>query len=289
MTNKIAIITGANSGIGLASTIQMVEKGIHVIMTCRHEGRAIKALEEVTKETGLNNVEWMLLDLASQKSIYEFVKNYKKKFDKLDILINNAGSFNIAQKKINMTEDDFESLWAINYLGPFLLTNLLMDLMEGNKGRIINISSKGLLVYPFMKIDYNRISNANRKFKVQKEYYHAKLAHLMFTYKLADRLTKSDVNANAIRVPTVKISEERLLSWGVSKLMIKILSMKTKNALSPKEMAITYVKLALDDEYNDLNGQYLDEKLCSVGSNKYSLKFENQEKLWEESVKMVNL
>lgn len=289
MDKKIAIITGANAGIGNAATKQLVVKGVHVVMACRHELRAQKALEEVKKETGLDNVEVMLLDLSSQKSIHTFSQTFKEKYNKLDILINNAGSFNIAQKKAFITEDGFESLWATNYLGPFLLTHLLLDLMEGNKGRIINISSKGLIVYPFMKINYDRFNGNYQKFSVQKEYYQSKLALVMFTYKLAKKLEDSDVHVNNIRVPSVKIPEERFIAWGVPTWQRKIVLMKTRSAMTPEKMAESYISLATDTKYANLNGMYLNEKLKPVGSNRYSRKVENWDKLWEKSQIMTKL
>lgn len=289
MDKKIAIITGANAGIGKAATKQLVVKGVHVVMACRHELRAQKALEEVKQETGLDNVEVMLLDLSSQKSIHSFSHTFKEKYNKLDILINNAGSFNIAQKKAFITEDGFESLWAINYLGPFLLTHLLLDLMVGNKGRIINISSKGLIVYPFMKINYERFNGNYQKFSVQKEYYQSKLALVMFTYKLAKNLIDSDVHVNNIRVPSVKIPEERFIAWEVPTWQRKIVLMKTRSAMTPEKMAESYVSLATDTKYDNLNGMYLNEKLKPVGSNRYSRKVENWDKLWEKSQIMTKL
>lgn len=289
MDKKIAIITGANAGIGKAATKQLVVKGVHVVMACRHELRAQKALEEVKQETGLDNVEVMLLDLSSQKSIHSFSHTFKEKYNKLDILINNAGSFNIAQKKAFITEDGFESLWAINYLGPFLLTHLLLDLMVGNKGRIINISSKGLIVYPFMKINYERFNGNYQKFSVQKEYYQSKLALVMFTYKLAKKLEDSDVHVNNIRVPSVKIPEERFIAWEVPTWQRKIVLMKTRSAMTPEKMAESYVSLATDTKYDNLNGMYLNEKLKPVGSNRYSRKVENWDKLWEKSQIMTKL
>ena len=149
MNQKICIITGANSGIGKAAAIQIAYKGHHVIMACRNKKRGEVALKEVKNRSQSDDVELMIVDLSLKSSIKQFVKSFNNQFDHLDILINNAAYFDIRQKTVEFTEEDIEKVWATNHIGPVFLNKLLLDnLIKSDQGRIITISSKGLIVFP---------------------------------------------------------------------------------------------------------------------------------------------
>jgi NAD(P)-dependent dehydrogenase (short-subunit alcohol dehydrogenase family) len=286
LTNKTTLITGANSGIGKAAAIQLAQLGANVIMACRNLERGQKALEEVRKASGSSTVELMHVDMSSQKSIREFVSQYKATHDRLDVLIHNAANFDHTLKKATLTEDGVETVFATNHLGPFLMTDLLLDLLKASKGRIITVASKGLMAYPFLNIEFDNL-NGERKFNMQHAYYHAKQAQVMFTFDLAERLKGTGVTVNCVRVGNVAIPDERLTY--LPKWMLKMYEMKRKFALTPEKMAETYVWLAADPAMDDLTGSYFDAPNVPVKANSNAYNREMQKKLWDVSEKLVEV
>jgi len=279
MNKKVCVITGANSGIGKAAAIQIAAEGHQVIMACRNPERGNSALTDVRKESSNETVELMIVDMSLQSSIKAFAAEFLTKYEVLDVLIHNAAAFDIRQKERKLTSEGVELVWATNQVGPVLLTDLLLDALKASEqGRIITISSKGLAVYPRLKVDVDDPEFAHKKFSVQKAYYQSKQAQVMFTYWLADQLKETAVTANAIRVTNVKIDVDARYP-GVPKWQRKIYSMKSKFSISPEEMAETYTYLALSPEVSQTTGTYYDDPTHIVKSNGWS-----QEK---EKIKLV--
>ena len=270
MDKKICVITGANSGIGKAATIQILQKGYHVVMACRNQGRGEAALADIKQKTGMDSVELMLVDMSSQASIRAFAEAYLAKYDVLDVLIHNAAKFDVAQKTPVKTEDGIESIWATNHLGPVLMTDLLLDAIKrSEQGRIITVSSKGLIVFPFLKVGVEDPEFERRRFTVTKAYYQSKLAQVMYTFWLAEQMQDTPITVNSIRVTNVKIDiEERYPD--ASKLSKWMYSMKSKQSISPEEMAETYTYLAVSDEVKTTTGTYYDDPTHIVRASNYS-------------------
>ena len=146
MTGKTVIITGANTGIGKETAVDLARRGATVIMACRDLKRSKIALHEIMKRTGSSNVILKHLDLASMKSIHEFAKYINMNVAKLNVLINNAGLVSTPERR--ETEDGFEQTIAVNHLGHFLLTNLLLDLLKKSApSRVVVVSSHGTIVF----------------------------------------------------------------------------------------------------------------------------------------------
>lgn len=270
MQKKVCLITGANSGIGKASAIQIAEKGYHVIIACRDPSKGQAALQEIKRKSKSDSVELMHVDMSSQSSIRKLAIRIKSNYEALDVLIQNAAIFDIAQKEPVYTEEKIESIWATNHLGAVLLTELLLDeLKHSHQGRIITIASKGLVAMPFFKVSLQDPEFQNRKFSVTQAYYQSKMAQLMYTYWLSAELKGTKVTANCIRVPSVRIDLNRYPN--LSKLTKLLYSFKMKFALSPEEMAKTYTFLATSDEISHVTGEYFDEKNAPVKSSKYSI------------------
>ena len=211
LKDKTLIVTGANAGIGRATAHQLAAAGATVIMACRSLTRSQPVQDQIIQETGNSNVHLLIVDMSSLESIRSFVETFQGRFERLDALINNAAHFDLSQKQPVFTPEGAESVFATNHLGPFLLTNLLLAQLEASApARVVNISSMGLLSYPFLKIQFADLSTSQkRKYSVQYAYYHSKLAHVMFSLELARRLAGSGVTANAIRVPNVRIDISR--------------------------------------------------------------------------------
>ncbi len=239
---KTILITGANSGIGKAAAIQLAALGATVIIACRSEERGAKALQEIKAASGNKNVELMLVDMSRMKSIRAFAREFKKKHQRLDVLIHNAANFDQALVKPTLTEDGIERIFATNHVGVFLMTNLLLEMMKKSApSRIITVASKGLVAYPFLDIEFDNL-NGEKKYSVQHAYYHSKLAQVMFTYDLAERLKGSGVTVNCVRVTNVAIPDERLTHLPMA--LRKIYNLKRSLAITPKKQAETYVYLA---------------------------------------------
>jgi NAD(P)-dependent dehydrogenase (short-subunit alcohol dehydrogenase family) len=279
MNKKTCIITGANSGIGKAAAIQIAAQGYRVIMACRNRERAEAALADVQSQSGSDAVELMIVDMSSQASICTFADEFKTKYDVLDVLIHNAAAFDVRAKTRHMTEEDIESVWATNHLGPVLLTDLLLDaLKKAEQGRVITISSKGLIAYPFLKVDLDDPEFEYRKFSVQKAYYQSKLAQVMYTYWLADQLKDTPITANSIRVTNVRIDIDRRYPTS-SKWMKRMYALKSSFSITPEKMAETYTYLAISDKVQETTGTYYDDPTHIVNSSGYSRDPENIDKV----------
>ena len=275
MDKKICIITGANSGIGKAAAIQIAEKGYHVVMACRDLERSQAALTDVRAKSHSEAVELMQVDMSSQASIRAFASAYLEKYERVDVLIQNAAAFDITQKERVENVDGIELLWATNHLGPVLLTNLLRDALEkSEQGRVITVSSKGLIAYPFLKVDLADPEFKGRKYSVAKAYYQSKLAQVMYTFWLAEQLKDTAITVNSIRVTNVKIDvEERYPN--LSKMQKFMYEQKSKQSISPEEMAKTYTYLATSDEMRGVTGKYYDDPEHIVRASKYAYEPEN--------------
>ena len=284
LTHKTIIITGANSGIGKAAAIQLARLGANVIMACRSLDRGQKALEDVRKASGNDTVELMRVDMSSQKSICDFANDFKAKHDRLNVLTHNAANFDHGLKKATMTEDGVEMVFATNHLGPFLMTDLLLDLLKAGQGRIITVTSKGLMTYPFLDIEFDNL-NGERKFNMQHAYYHSKQSQVMFTFYLAEQLKDKGVTVNCVRVGNVAIPDERLTH--LPKWMLKMYEMKRKFAMTPEKMAETYVWLAADPAVANVTGGYFDAPNIPVIANKNAYNRETQKRLWEVSERLM--
>ena len=273
-------ITGANSGIGKQAAIQLAAKGLRIFVGARHKTRGNKAVTEIKQQSGSDLVELLLIDLSSKKSITEAVQEIQDKITVLDVLIHNAAAFDISQKSPKQSVDGVESIWATNHIGPVLLTNGLLNLLKkSEQGRILTVSSKGLLVYPKLKVNLKDPEFKNRKFSVAKAYYQSKRAQIMYTLHLAETLKPFNITANCIRVTNVKIDINRYPN--ISSFMKFMYSFKSKFSISPQEMAETYTYLATSDKVQNITGQHFDEKNQIVKINPYSSDKSNITKVME--------
>lgn len=181
-TGKIAIITGANSGIGYDAARELAKKNATVIMACRDKAKGDKAAGMILDDYPRAKVQVMQLDLADLDSVKGFAEKFHTEYDRLDILINNAG---IMAVPYGLTADGFERQFGTNHLGHFALTGLLLDLLLGTEGaRVVTISSTG---HRMGKIDFDDLNSEKSYFKWG-AYGQSKLANLLFAYELQRRL-----------------------------------------------------------------------------------------------------
>ena len=269
---KKVIITGGNSGIGYQAAKQLAEKGWSVTLFCRREEAAQQACEKIRQQTGNPHLDYILVDLSEMRSIKKAVEQYIHKEETLDVLINNAADFDLSIQSPVITKDGLEKQFATNVVAPFLLSTLLKGLLEKSEtGRIINISSQGLILYPFMKLDFENLSGQKR-YSPAKTYYQNKLALLMLSLHM--RKHWKGIKIQAIRVTNVKVDMRRYDH--LSAFMKNLYKIKSRFSISPEEMAKVYIALSTEDGYE---GFLYDEKCREVKANAFAYKEEEQKKL----------
>ena len=193
LDGKTVIITGANTGIGKETAIDLAKRNARVILACRSQEKGKKAEVDVRRESGNSSVHFRKLDLASFDSIRRFSKEVLSEESRVDILINNAGVMYCPFQK---TEDGFETQFGVNHLGHFLLTHLLLDkIKQAPEGRIIVVSSLGHTLTS--KLDLDTI-NSEAHYSPYVAYFKSKLANVLFAKALAKRLAGSNVTANSL-------------------------------------------------------------------------------------------
>ena len=180
LTGKVIIVTGGNSGLGYEAVKAFAAKGAEVIMASRNAQKAETATAEIMKENPFGKVIVMELDLGSLDSVKNFATAFKKQYERLDILLNNAG---IMMTPYQLTKDGFESQLGTNHLGHFALTGLLIKIINSTPGsRIVNVSS---IAHKKGKFDFNDLLYDNGKsYDPMKAYQRSKIANLLFTYEL---------------------------------------------------------------------------------------------------------
>jgi retinol dehydrogenase-13 len=192
LDGKTIIITGANTGIGLETAVDLAKRNARVILACRSVERGETAAVEVRKRSGNDNVVFVQLDLASLDSVRKFAAKILEEEPRIDILINNAGLYS---PSFTQTADGIETTFAVNHLGHFLLTNLLLDrIKEAPSARIINVSSSA---HHRAQIDFNDL-NSESSYVGIKTYGRSKLANILFTRKLTKELQGTSVTVNAL-------------------------------------------------------------------------------------------
>jgi NAD(P)-dependent dehydrogenase (short-subunit alcohol dehydrogenase family) len=187
-SGRTAIVTGANSGLGLETARALANKGAHVILACRSEERGKQALDKIKYDKPQGSVELALLDLSSLESVIKFTQSFKTQYNTLDLLINNAG---VMTPPASKTVDGFELQIGVNYLGHFALTAGLFDLLkQGNDPRVITLSS---LAHRWGKIELNSFSDISN-YNSWREYGQSKIACLMFAIELDERLREAGIS-----------------------------------------------------------------------------------------------
>ena len=270
---KKVIITGGNSGIGYQAAKQLAEKGWSVTLFCRRKEAAEQACEKIRQQTGNPHVDYILVDLSEMKSVRKAVEQYVQKEEALDVLINNAADFDLSIKSPVVTKDGLEKQFATNVGAPFLLSILLKDLLEKSEsGRIINISSQGLMLYPFIKLDFENLSG-QKHYSPAKTYYQNKLALLMLSLYM--RKHWEGIKVQAIRVTNVKVDMRRYAH--LSAVMKNLYKIKSRFSISPEEMAKVYTVLSTEDGYE---GFLYDEKCKEAKANAFAYEEEGQKKLY---------
>lgn len=249
INGKTCIITGANSGIGKATALGLAKLGAKVVMLCRNKTRGEEAQNEIITKSGNKSINLLLADLSSQSSIRQFVSEFEKKYDKLHVLINNAG---LNPSKRYETIDGIEKAFAINTLAPFLLTNLLLPTLKNSiPARIINVAS----AVQSKSINFENLQ-FKKHFRSWKAYSQSKTALIVITNEFARRLSGTGITCNCLHPGAVKSNITRDYK-GIIKFFTKLFFIFAK---SPKKGAETSIYLASSQDVEKISGKYFIDK-----------------------------
>jgi NAD(P)-dependent dehydrogenase (short-subunit alcohol dehydrogenase family) len=274
MRDKIVLITGVTSGIGKQTAVGLAMLGATIVFTARDMGRGGTTKVEIIRESKNDKVDFIHCDLASFDSIRSCCKEFKNKYERLDVLINNAGTWNFKRRE---SRDGIENTFAVNYLAPFLMTNLLLDVLKGSApSRIINVAS----AFHGGTINFDDVE-FKKLFSAPKAYRQSKLALILFTRLLAEKLEDTGVTVNCVhpgRVATNLYREGNVFYRTFSKLF----------ARDPAKGAETSIYLASSPEIEKITGEYFaDKKIEQSSAEPHNM--ETAKKLWDLSVHYVHL
>lgn len=274
LKGKTAIVTGANSGMGLATVEALSDKGATVIMLCRSEERGKAAIARLT-ENRERSLDLILCDLGDYESIRYFVMRVKEKYTQVDILVNNAGFISLDRQE---TKEGVERQFGINHLGHFLLTTQLIDMMRPGS-RIVVVASGA---HKVGKIHFDDI-NLKKHFNVITAYSQSKLANVLFTREMARRLKKRRISVNCCHPGAVATNIGIDRETGFGKTITGLLNPFFQ---TPAEGARTAIYLATSDEVSNITGGYFYR--CRIAkSSKRSKSRKLAKRLYDLSEEMV--
>jgi len=279
MKNKIVLITGANSGIGFETAKQLSLLGAEVVMMSRNKEKGEAALLEIKKLVPNTKSCVMQCDLADMKSIRLFAEEFNNKYQKLDVLLNNAGI--ITNERLE-TVDGFEYQFGVNHLGHFLLTHLLLQkLKDSAPSRIINVSS---MAHKIGKINFSDLQ-LKHKFTPFRAYSQSKLANILFTVELSQRLHGTGVTVNCLHPGVVRTRFAVDRKTNKLSFFAKLYQPFT---ITQEKGAETSIFLASSPEVQNITGQYFDKKKIARTS-KAAQNEDDAKKLWNVSMQLTGL
>jgi NAD(P)-dependent dehydrogenase (short-subunit alcohol dehydrogenase family) len=282
MTGKICIVTGATSGIGSATALALAQQGATTIVVGRNLKRCRQTVNKIKTKTGNSLVEYLVADLSSQKDIHQLSEQFKKNYQRLDVLINNAGAKIVSRY---VTVDGYEMTFALNHLAYFLLTNLLLDLLKkSGEARIINVSSGAHGGCSGIK--FNDLQS-EIGYIGKLAYAQSKLANILFTYELSRRVEGTGVTVNALTPGGVATNFCRNNDW-ISWIKHVAAHLRARDLVGPKEGAKTSVYLATSPEVEGVTGKYFSNQK-PVRSSDASYDKETAERLWNVSLELTGL
>lgn len=282
---KTVIITGANSGLGFETAKKIAKnKDYEIILACRNKEKAEQAKKQIIAETNNSNIITMIIDTASLTSVRTFVKELKDTNKKVNTLICNAG---ISPMHEGTTVDGFEMVFATNYLGHFLLTNMLLPSLEKD-AKIINVTSD--MHNPPGGLEWkNPELLAHPSENDRKKYSYSKLGNIYFTYELDRRLRKinSKITVNAFNPGMMDTNFSQGHNSPARKAMVKLTMPERLGDLDKSSTALA--EIVVNDNFKDVTGKYFDRSTNYIKSSELSYNENNSLDLWNKSVLYTEL
>jgi NAD(P)-dependent dehydrogenase (short-subunit alcohol dehydrogenase family) len=251
MTGKVCLVTGATSGIGRAAANSLAQQGATVVLLSRNPAKCAQVAAEMQTATGNQDIAFIAADLSSLAAVRAAAAEFRQRYSRLDVLLNNAG---VSPSRRRESVDGYEYTLALNHLGHFLLTNLLLDLLIASApARIVSTSSS---IYKQARLDFDDLQ-LRRKFSAMRAYANSKLAGILFTVELARRVADKGVTVNAMAPGLVKtnIGQEEGWFYAFSKRLADFFGGKT-----PEQGVDTLVWLATAPEVVDVTGKYFEKR-----------------------------
>lgn len=280
MQGKLCLITGSTSGIGEAIAYAVAKKGATTVIVARNPEKSARVVEQIKLQTGNPNVDLLPADLSSQVQIHQLAEQFKYRYSRLDVIVNNAGGVFFERQ---LSADGIEMTFALNHLSGFLLTSLLLNTLKGSvPSRIVNISSA---THKLAHMD-ERDWQTQKKYSGMEAYHRSKLANLLFTYELARRLDGSGVTVNAAKPGFTKTRLGRENKW--SPVLMFLHLMAAVAAQSAEKGAETGIYLAISPEVTNVSGKYFDKQV-EISSSKDSYNIHAAEYLWQLSEALTGM
>ena len=275
-TKKHIIVTGATSGIGEETALALAKTGAKVVIIGRNEAKCQATLDRINSESGGADVDYLLADFSSIKSTKNVAHTYLEKYDRLDLLVNNAGAL-FGKRKLS--EDGLEMHIAVNHMGPFVLTTELEPLLKqtaaetGQEARVVNVNSDA----HYSGMNWEDIQ-FNQSYRAIKAYGQSKAMNVLFTNELARRLEGSNVTVNALH-PGV-VGTNIFLGFGNNIFMKALSKVAGWFMLSPEQGAATTLYLAQSPEVAGVSGRYFADS-AEKKPLRETLDESNWSKMWE--------
>ena len=276
---RVGVVTGTTHGIGLETAKRLAQAGFQVIMLNRDSPRVALVEDHIRRSTGDAEVVSLRCDLANLAAVRDCASELTARVDRIDVLVNNAG---VMSGRPQLSQDGFELTLAVNHLGPFLLTRLLLEhLLRSNQGRVVNLASS---VHILGRIDFAALGTTER-YRTMRAYANSKLATVLTTLRLAAEYANTPLTANCLHpgvVATNLLPADKPLLRGAGNLVRRAMR-------NPAQAAEVCTHLAVDESLRGTTGMYFSAKGKPVTPSATARDVDLQQRLWHTSERMVGL
>jgi len=279
MEGKLCMVTGATSGIGFCTALELASMGASVVIIGRNEAKCQATVDRIRNECSSSSVSFYVADLSSQAQIRQLSQKFHEQFDHLDVLVNNAGGFFLFRK---LSAEGIEMTFALNHLAYFLLTGLLIDMLRiSPAARVINVSSGS---HWNKKLDFKDIQMAKFYDPIQ-AYGRSKLANILFTNELSRRLAGTRITANSMTPGIVATDIWKKVHPLLTPILFPVIKLLGN---TPEEGAQTSIYLTTSPDVSGISGKYfVDMREVKPDPTTYNAQIAHQ--LWQKSAELVGI